>query len=1268
MKRRVIAGINRLISWLIALLLLMGVAAAPAYAEEDTTTTNILPLAPKDLVYENGNVILHKHGERIGPTEWKVVVRATIGEEPIEKRKMEVVFLLDISSSMRTNNAHDHDDTCNDLVTLSCNLTEHTHTDDCCSIDAHTHTEECCGKEEHAHSATCCTKEVHTHSRRCCSIQTNHDHEYNNNGGCYQTRCYDHDSDEEHESAGCYYRNNGRWYKLTCTIPEGHTHGDGNCDYCEEEEHAHTDGTCVYCKEEEHEHSQACIDNCTKEVHSHSAACAQYYICGATVEHTHQDECYTASCTLQHTHTLGCYRCPYYGSKPNGDDDDYINSDKTKATRMAVAVVAAERLIANLPKDATTVTRLAFDGDFHSGISSYYDIKTGSGTYMWSAINTVLTTPYRWFSTDDTKKVFVVLTDGEANSGDKSTYQSPAKEKLETFKKPKPDGADGTVFTVGFGYEGEVLGNIASSNEHYLTATDATSLNLAFEELERELTAMLIDPMGTTVGFDEGSILGASTTSGVISWTTDTIYWNPSEDGESTVSNSTIEYSYTVALNANADETVGEHYNVELNNPTDFLYGIKDPTNNTITNMKEAAFPIPRALYKLSSIETSWVDEEGDPIPITGYDETIESAPIISDYKDANYIPAFDSKYTDITQRIYVPDGSGDYYQYTSSTVQAVQYVTYHDDNEEGMTTTKTETIVADVTDLGAIDPSKPYHYTVVHNYKLVKAEKLPLGGTKTLIGRDFQANDEFTFTLTAVTDGAPMPVKDKVIIDEVIIKPTSGTIATFEFGEIDFTNAADKTYVYEIQETEGNLDGVEYDTAVRTLRVTVKDGKVASYTIDGVENAPLHFTNSLTPGNLKVEKTEVTSYKAEHQNQEFNFIIQVKDKSDRPMTGTYTAKKSDGTEFPVTFDAGYVVADGKNYVTLKAGESVVIEGLPMGAQYTVTEDAPGGFTATATGDEGTVVADETVTAFFKNEYHTTGQYQFRATKVLKDADGKILDLTQGQFTFRVLDENGNVIPNGTGDGDTSVVDGTNNDDGSIFFDTLSFTEKDIGADGTGIKTYQIVEVAGSDANILYDRTVYTVTLTIEDDGKGNLVITDDLPVVDEKKQTITFTNTKISNQLVVSKTVAGNLGSRNREFDFTLDLGTAKANTTVNISTDGVNFTQTMLDENGRMDFMLKHGQSISVYPVDGDYTVTEADSGYTTTYSINQAEAVTGTSASGNVDADGEHVAFVNTLEATVPTGIHTPATSALIGICLAVGLIAIALAGRREVFYES
>lgn len=1166
MKRRVIAGINRLLSWLIALLLLMGVAAAvPAYAEENTTTTDpeILDLDPGTKVSEDGYVTLHKYGKRTGPDEWTVTVKATIGEKPIEKRKMEVVMLMDLSSSMRTNEVEDHK-----------------HTDACKVLKCTVHTEH----NDDCYGDLNCTQPVHEH--KYVSANSSND--------CYD-RCTNkqHNNDNKHTRAGCVEFDD-RWYTVSC----------GN---------------------EEHVHSVA-------------------------------NGCYEITCTktlvTNHVHGLGCYECPYYGFKDVANPNNYGNNENEYilngyATRLAIAAVAAERLLSSLPADSTDITRLGFNtqnAKLITGISSYYDVGTNTGTHLWQAINLVLSGDY--FSDDpNTKKIFVILNDGNAND----SQTTATKNLLDEFKKT------GTIFTVGFAQADSMLGQIAGGDGgKYMMATNASQLISVFDELSQKLTAMLVDPMGTTVGFTQNSIVeGSGSADGEIIWVEgdNTIYWNPEEGTNGSVAaNSTITYSYIVTLNKEANLTVGTHHNVELNNTTNFIYGTTDSAQVT------ESFLIPRATYKLSSIQTSWVDEKGKPIPVAGYNATIKSDPIICDYSDEKYHPEFDSKYTTVTEKILLEDGS--YYLYTGSTVEAVQYTTWHDSNEEpdGADVTKKETVA---TSLGAIDPSKPYHYTVVHNYKLVKADTLILTATKEMVGRNFLEDEEYEFVLSAA-EGTPMPggavTKDGVTKATVTIKPTTGGTYTFVFPDIVYSKVGE--YTYTVSEVRGTLDDVIYDPTEHTVKVVVTEnaagnGFVATCTLD----RPLVFTNRLVPGNLKVEKTGVRHYNSNDGALEtlaFPFGIQVNDMSGRPMTGTYTAMKTNTkgeVATTVTFDAGYAA------VTLQARESIEIVGLPMGATYTVAEYAPSGFIATATGATGTIAANKTVTASFENAYHAEGKYQFRATKVLKNANGNDLELAWGQFTFRVLDEQGNVV---------STV--TNNADGSIFFHTLPFTEADmagINEDGEVKKKYTIVEVAGSDASILYDGTEYNVTLTIVDKGNGTLTVTDDLGT-DGK---ITFTNTKISNQLVVSKTVAGNLGSRNREFDFTLDLGTANANATVKISTDGVNFTSTTLDANGQTTFTLKHGESISIYPVDGLYTVAETDAGsYTTTYSINQAEAITGTTASGTVEENGTHVAFVNTLEATVPTGIHTPAASALIGICLAGALIAIALIGRRGVCYES
>lgn len=158
MKRSIIATLRPVLLWLMVWMLLAGVMTGPLLLPAAAETA-VTPLTPKDLVYEDGNIILHKHGLRTGPDEWKVTVRATIGEVPVEKRKMEVVFLLDISRSMN-NNAHTHTLECYEII---CGKTAHEHVDECYDME-----NPLCGKTEHTHTSECfdgsCTQTEHTHS------------------------------------------------------------------------------------------------------------------------------------------------------------------------------------------------------------------------------------------------------------------------------------------------------------------------------------------------------------------------------------------------------------------------------------------------------------------------------------------------------------------------------------------------------------------------------------------------------------------------------------------------------------------------------------------------------------------------------------------------------------------------------------------------------------------------------------------------------------------------------------------------------------------------------------------------------------------------------------------------------------------------------------------------------------------------------------------------------------------------------------------------
>ena len=103
----------------------------------------------------------------------------------------------------------------------------------------------------------------------------------------------------------------------------------------------------------------------------------------------------------------------------------------------------------------------------------------------------------------------------------------------------------------------------------------------------------------------------------------------------------------------------------------------------------------------------------------------------------------------------------------------------------------------------------------------------ISLGGTKSITGRDFQAGDEFVFTIAAgqATPDAPLP-KDDTDGDgnatTATVKPTSDSEVTFEFGNITFDKPGEYRYV--IRENTGTLPGVDYDGATYRVNIIVRD------------------------------------------------------------------------------------------------------------------------------------------------------------------------------------------------------------------------------------------------------------------------------------------------------------------------------------------------------------------------------------------------------------------------------------------------------------
>lgn len=212
--------------------------------------------------------------------------------------------------------------------------------------------------------------------------------------------------------------------------------------------------------------------------------------------------------------------------------------------------------------------------------------------------------------------------------------------------------------------------------------------------------------------------------------------------------------------------------------------------------------------------------------------------------------------------------------------------------------------------------------------------------------------NGPVTFTVTPLGT-APMPEKTSVTI--------SGE-GRADFGSVTFSDPG--IYTYEIRETAGDVTNMTYDSTVYTVTVTVTRPTATSPLYAAVSHLAnrgaysyhtdtgMVFRNSyakpveVTTGALKISKT--VSGSGADQNAEFQFRVRVGE-----LDGTY---------------GGVAFTKGEATVSVKAGSSVTISGLPAGTAYEVTELSASGYTVTSQNASGQIPAGETVTAAFHNE------------------------------------------------------------------------------------------------------------------------------------------------------------------------------------------------------------------------------------------------------------------------------------------------------------
>lgn len=405
----------------------------------------------------------------------------------------------------------------------------------------------------------------------------------------------------------------------------------------------------------------------------------------------------------------------------------------------------------------------------------------------------------------------------------------------------------------------------------------------------------------------------------------------------------------------------------------------------------------------------------------------------------------------------------------------------------------------------GTVGQATQVGFTNVYSVESTKVENA-FKVQKKISGRNWMTSDAFTMTLTAQGE-APMPkgAKDGVSTIELHKDAQVGNFGTIEY-------AKPGTYTYVITEQPGDEAALTFSKATYRVTVTVTDddaGKlsakteIAQLTDDAGDAAERTveaavFTNTAKTGSLTVKKTVVGG----DSQREFGFTVALTDGDGEPVSGTFGKG-----EHAVTF------ADGKVAFTLKDGEEKTVAGLPVGARYTVAEDAAEGYTTAVNGADGSkaegAVTEDGATVAFTNTYGTAAEGRDVSTAGLFTKTLKGRDWAEGDsFQFALAGEDGAPMPEGSADGSKTVsvtAAGTKAGDRVAFdFGPIRYTLddiKDAGFAEVGGKrvraktfTYTVREVRPDDgsaiAGVAYDGHVATMTATVTDDGSGNLTAT----------------------------------------------------------------------------------------------------------------------------------------------------------------------------------
>ncbi len=335
---------------------------------------------------------------------------------------------------------------------------------------------------------------------------------------------------------------------------------------------------------------------------------------------------------------------------------------------------------------------------------------------------------------------------------------------------------------------------------------------------------------------------------------------------------------------------------------------------------------------------------------------------------------------------------------------------------------------------------------------------------------------------------------------------------------------------------------GYNLDTTVHEVVVSTAGGQVTT-SVDGKTGTnanALTVQNFLTGTVGKLEINKTVAGDGADANKRFNFTLLL-----TGATGVYN--------YIGNGVANGTIRSGDRF-SLAHGESITIVGLPKDASYVVTEDnyAADGYQSSSTGENGTIVADETKTASFTNT-RTVG-----SLSIGKQVSGQFGELTR-KFDFTIVFQGAPGVYPYSGSAEGTIRSG---DTISLAHgESITITDLPAGA------TYTVTEADYSSDH--YETSYLGATGTI---------------IKDETVEA-QFNNLSTRGSLTISKEVSGEGADPEKLWDFTIEFTGAAGSYPYSGSYTGTIASGDTIS--------LAHGESITIsgLPAGTTYTVTEAD-----------------------------------------------------------------------------